>query len=868
MIVSADASYKVFKKDEGGGLWSLVYYNDDSLLGWYAIEGDVDPDTWVDAGSSGTGGILYSVVDTSETQDAQNVPDSSDSKVAYTVASLVSFLEFDSGALKVSALDEDDLASDSDTNLATQQSIKAYADSVSLSQSDQTFTGSESRVVTGEGDSDLYFRFFDTNASTFTEEGSWLISPTEMNFAYHDGDGAGAQTDTLAYTISSISGLEVTDSKFNQGITYVNVDKANFTAQSVVNKDYVDTFAMPVLGATLAADFTVTGADTYDWTIGGSGSVNTDRMDNVGVHSSSLMSFDCGEQGTDRFFVAMLYSLDLFQLGHFDDANNEYTGFSISSGGVTAVDQEGLKGMVYEADYSANYTDRSIVDKGYVDTAIGAVATIYDADGTITGPTNRNVIGEANADLSFIIHDTNNATYENRTEIILSPERLQLRYDEGDGTGASNGFVELDFDGGGIVFTNTVTSAGILYSADYSSNYTDRSLVDKGYVDGEVSGLTFQDLYSGTDSPDITISDTTNGAFSVKNAATNVNTDSIVEVLDDDDSVLLSVTPSALTTNTAFKSQSSQSDSTVTAILGAREYFISAGSGGGQYYIGDVRDDGGTDGGIDFHVHFAYDYGTSGGHFSLHGQVAVRGANFDAYWYTTGDNATDTVDRVYIRCIDIGSDTYQIWLVAEDFAICRMEATIRQGGNWVDSGTLTSGTLPTGTDLADTRDEPTSTIHAGYIVAANPVLQTSNGTDTSTNLNTPAATATPIFTATDLEDDPYGDFTVNSTTQAQVNFDGRVELSANVTAIIANATGRVSLFGRFQVDGTYVGPQSRSYMRGTEETNEGTNSVPSFQVDVSDGDTIEFIMQQGSSVTSTATFVQTSSSFCTIKRVK
>ncbi len=46
-----------------------------------------------------------------------------------------------------------------------------------------------------------------------------------------------------------------------------------------------------------------------------------------------------------------------------------YKGFDISNSlnGFKIVDQLHLKGMLYEADYSANYTDRSIVDKAYVD---------------------------------------------------------------------------------------------------------------------------------------------------------------------------------------------------------------------------------------------------------------------------------------------------------------------------------------------------------------------------------------------------------------------------------------------------------------------------------------------------------------------
>ena len=51
-----------------------------------------------------------------------------DSTISYS--SGISFLEFDGGKLKVSVLDEDNLISDSATNVPTQQSVKAYADGI------------------------------------------------------------------------------------------------------------------------------------------------------------------------------------------------------------------------------------------------------------------------------------------------------------------------------------------------------------------------------------------------------------------------------------------------------------------------------------------------------------------------------------------------------------------------------------------------------------------------------------------------------------------------------------------------------------------------------------------------------------------
>jgi hypothetical protein len=56
-----------------------------------------------------------------------------------------SFLEFDTGKLKASVLDEDDMSSNSASHLATQQSIKAYVDSTNLAQ-DSTIDSTYVRV--------------------------------------------------------------------------------------------------------------------------------------------------------------------------------------------------------------------------------------------------------------------------------------------------------------------------------------------------------------------------------------------------------------------------------------------------------------------------------------------------------------------------------------------------------------------------------------------------------------------------------------------------------------------------------------------------------------------------------------------------
>ena len=89
-----------------------------------------------------------------------------------------SFLEFDAGQIRVSVLDEDNLASNSDTHLATQQSIKSYVDTADVSlqsQITETDTNTDDLVtLTGLAENS-------TNLGTFT--GDIIADNTDIKSA-------------------------------------------------------------------------------------------------------------------------------------------------------------------------------------------------------------------------------------------------------------------------------------------------------------------------------------------------------------------------------------------------------------------------------------------------------------------------------------------------------------------------------------------------------------------------------------------------------------------------------------------------------------------------------------------------------------
>ena len=122
--LSADAAYNVYRENFGSG---IIAYNE--------TEGQWEA-AYTPNGFTGTDGEFFQVstnavvTPTADSVqiDGRNSPDASAwTEATYSTGS-TSYLDFDNGGLLVKALDEDDLASNSDQHLPTQQSVKAYVD--------------------------------------------------------------------------------------------------------------------------------------------------------------------------------------------------------------------------------------------------------------------------------------------------------------------------------------------------------------------------------------------------------------------------------------------------------------------------------------------------------------------------------------------------------------------------------------------------------------------------------------------------------------------------------------------------------------------------------------------------------------------
>ena len=148
-----------------------------------------------------------------------------------------------------------------------------------------------------------------------------------------------------------------------------------------------------------------------------------------------------------------------------------------------------------------------------------------------------------------------------------------------------------------------------------------------------------------------------------------------------------------------------------------RQYHIETLDAGGSFLLGQIENNGSTDGGVEGIVRFAYDFGSTTNNCAIHFNFAQRSGTARGTWWYEHDDQDGSGDRVHVRLIDDGSGNMYVWVTCVDYAETFIEANWRHGANIADSGTLSSGTLTTGTTLFDTANDPTSEMHIGRLYA-------------------------------------------------------------------------------------------------------------------------------------------------------
>lgn len=172
-----------------------------------------------------------------------------------------------------------------------------------------------------------------------------------------------------------------------------------------------------------------------------------------------------------------------------------FPGPNRSNSPITIESDSGI-GLVYAADYSVTFSNRSLVDKAYVDNAVAGVSgggstpslqQIFDASG-----------GFINGG------GTGNIGFSNMSEIEFGAESRLFLYTQGVGNDNASMTIEESTDpsilfnvmkdGAGtnnfsLLHNRSTSDKRIEYLSDLSAGYTSRSLVDKAYVDNAVAGV-------------------------------------------------------------------------------------------------------------------------------------------------------------------------------------------------------------------------------------------------------------------------------------------------------------------------------------------------------------------------------------------
>lgn len=111
-----------------------------------------------------------------------------------------------------------------------------------------------------------------------------------------------------------------------------------------------------------------------------------------------------------------------------------------------------------------------------------SVDTIYSADGTVTA--NRKVTSPSSRTLQLINYDLLPSTFLTGSCVQLTSTTSDLAVFTGDGVGGTNAISRFLLSTAQMQVVDQINSKGLVYAADYSSNFTDRSLVDKAFVSG------------------------------------------------------------------------------------------------------------------------------------------------------------------------------------------------------------------------------------------------------------------------------------------------------------------------------------------------------------------------------------------------
>ena len=419
--------------------------------------------------------------------------------------------DFASAAFK----DEDNMASDSATAVASQQSIKAYVDAETANVASDTLTFTNKTFdANGTGNSitnievaDLASGVLDTDISSASASDDTLASAKAIK-AYVDDQVSAGSTTSISEGNSSV---DVDDGAGGAGQVVINIDGNN---ELVIN-DTSATFSGNVI---MSGDLTVNGTTTTVAT------TNTTVADNIielnsGISASSNDSGILIERGStgDNAFIGWDESADKFTVGTTTATAGDKSGGITVTKGTLVADLEGdVTGTVSDISNHLLDEDNMATDsatkapsqqsvKAYVDTQDANIAgdtltftnKTFDANGTGNSISNIEV-----ADLASGVVDTDISSVSASDDTLASAKAIKTYVDAQDANIASDTLTltnkTFDANGTGNSITNIEVAdfagtAIINVAETLASNDSDTALVTAGaiidYVDAQDANI-------------------------------------------------------------------------------------------------------------------------------------------------------------------------------------------------------------------------------------------------------------------------------------------------------------------------------------------------------------------------------------------
>ncbi len=234
----------------------------------------------------------------------------------------------------------------------------------------------------------------------------------------------------------------------------------------------------------------------------------TNSGDVAEVHIKSGKAQMFTQNGSLTNSVAANSSSVMFK---FADSGTGESGLEFDAGSMRVKDTHASTGLIYSADYSGNFTARSIIDKAYVDTEISSIGTptlqqVMDQGAAYSGTNNFSMESAKSSIIdqgfNLAIGHSNGTGDESLTtmagsslwnlssgssgtaELVLDAD-ASVKLNWKDGVTKS----ELLIDGTQMLVTDANNTKGLEYAGAYKSFFTLHSLVDKDYVDTEIAGI-------------------------------------------------------------------------------------------------------------------------------------------------------------------------------------------------------------------------------------------------------------------------------------------------------------------------------------------------------------------------------------------